>query len=143
MPGEERFGDELWDTFSRAHSADAYALAPAKGGRIAGGMTFGSSARRDAQVMHRIWSFLQDYETYDVRATPAKRPIPEYLIRYGRDGNYADLVFDVDEGWLSIYRTGEPESAKWISVAHARTELTEQFDHLFERSRVRDLRPNL
>src|SRR5687767_994751 len=86
MPGEDRFGEGPWDTFSRARTADAYALTPDDDGSIAGGTTFASSARRDPQVMHRIWAFLQDHKTFDQNPMPGRPPIPEYLVRYGRDG---------------------------------------------------------
>ena len=65
MPGEDLFGEQNWDTFSRARTADAYAVAPQQGGPIAGETTFASSSRRDPQAMHRIWAFLQDYKTYE------------------------------------------------------------------------------
>jgi len=143
MPGEDRFGEGPWDTFSRARTADAYALTPHDDGSIAGGTTFASSARRDPQAMHRIWAFLQDHKTFDQSPVPMTPPIPEYLVRYGRDGELVDLVLDVDEGWLSIYPTGNPSSLKWISVVPALTELTNEFDQLFQRAGPRDLRPNL
>jgi hypothetical protein len=93
--------------------------------------------------MHRIWAFLQDYRTFETGIELDTSPVPEYLIRYGRDGRSVDLVLDVDAGFLSIYPTGEPQAAKWVSVRPALNELTEQFDQLLGRRRVRDLRPNL
>jgi hypothetical protein len=143
MPGRDLFGEQNWDTFSRAKTADAYAVEPQPGGPIAGETTFASSSRRDPQAMHRIWAFLQDYKTFETSIEPSTPPVPEYLIRYGRDGRSVDLVLDVDAGFLSIYPTGEPEVAKWISVRSAIKELTEQFDQLLGRQGSRDLRPNL
>ena len=143
MPGSNKFGEETWDIFSRAQRADAYVLRPEQGGQVAGSTTFASSGRRDAQALHRIWAFLQDHETYGETREPNVPPVPEYLVRYGRGAKSVDMVLDTDGGYLSIYKTGEPEAARWISVQPAITELSEVLDHLFERARVRDLRPNL
>jgi hypothetical protein len=142
-PGSDLFGDENWDVFSRAQRADAYALRPEKGGPVAGSATIDSSGRREPQTLHRIWSYLQDHKTYRVGAQPATSPVPEYLVRYGRGKKSVDLVLDVDEGYLSIYETGNHESILWISVEPAKVELANQFDYLFERRPLRDVRPNL
>ena len=95
MPARELFGSEVWDTFSKAARADAYALKPDAAGMIAGPTTFASSARRDAQALHRIWSFMQDHETFGTER-PTNAPVPQYLIRYGRERKSVDLVFDIE-----------------------------------------------
>lgn len=142
MPARELFGSEVWDTFSKAARADAYALKPDSAGMIAGPTTFASSARRDAQALHRIWSFMQDHETFGTER-PTNAPVPQYLIRYGRERKSVDLVFDIEGGYMSLYETGNAAGAKWLSIAPAVGPISEQLDQLFDKQRVRDFRPNL
>jgi hypothetical protein len=93
--------------------------------------------------MHKIWAAMQDWESYKPDHVPEAPPVPEYLVRYGRDDDNVDLALDVDGGFLSIYPTGQPEAAKWISVEPVLVHVREQFEAMLGQPRNRDLRPNL
>ncbi|MEO7454603.1 MAG: hypothetical protein ABIV13_07560 [Fimbriimonadales bacterium] len=143
MPGRDMFGEEVWDIFSRPARADAYSLVPDQHGAVAGPTRIDSSSRQDAAAFHRIWATLQDWERYGAETVPEAPPVPEYLVRYGRGNENVDLLLDVDGGYLSIYPSDEPETAKWISIRPGLEHLREQFDAMFGAPRNRDLRPNL
>jgi hypothetical protein len=143
MPARDLFGEESWEVFCEPQSSDAYALTPSAEGDVAGPTTLASSGRREAMSLHKIWAVLQDFKSFDVSDQPTQPPIPEYLCRYSRAGASVDLVLDTDEGFLSLYPTGEPESAQWISVRPRLQNLIQEFEGLLGTRQPRDLRPNL
>lgn len=143
MPARNRFGDGVWEVFTHAGRADVYLLEPDPHGTIAGHTTFASAARRDPQVLHRLWSHMQDYRSFEPKQSPKRQPVPGYLIRYTRQAESVDLVFDFETGFMSMYVTGKPETAVWLSISPANHRIREQLTYLFADQVPRDQRPNL
>ena len=131
LPAADRFGDDVWEVFSRSQRVDAYRLKPFAEGSIAGPTTYSTSAKRDPHVMHRIWSFMQSEHTFDADAEPLGQPVPQYLIRYGRAEKSIDVVFDLQGGWLSMYETGDAQDAEWISILPAKEEIASDLERMF------------
>jgi hypothetical protein len=133
-PVREVFGEDLWDFVQYGVQWEFYQLSKAGSGPVVapGGLRIASSGRSSSDIGHKVWSFLQDYEAFDIGSVPGRAPRPQFILKIEKGPDTAFIAIDVDSGFLSLYPKGRFEHPKWLGFGPAKQRMKDLLSALFE-----------